>query len=154
MNINGSDLLIYAGGSVVAAAKSCRISMSVDMIEAAGQTDGKAREFVPAMKEWQISTTSLVTVAHTFFEGHGTSVRLTFAVRDKYGNILGDKMTGYGFLAKSEITAAVESLIKGSFVFQGVGELAREMDGLRDYNQKDLYDYNGGNRLRAPSSTL
>ena len=154
MIINGSDLLIYAGGSVVAAAKSCRISMSVDMIEAAGQTDGKAREFVPAMKEWQISTTSLVTVAHTFFEGHGTSVRLTFAVRDKYGNILGDKMTGYGFLAKSEITAAVESLIKGSFVFQGTGDLERATVGLCDCYGTELYDYNGTHRLCAPSSTL
>ena len=51
MTINGTNLLIYAGGSVIAAAKSCRISADVDMIEAAGQDDGKAREFVPAMAQ-------------------------------------------------------------------------------------------------------
>ena len=153
MTINGTNLLIYAGGSVIAAAKSCRISADVDMIEAAGQDDGKAREFVPAMNEWQLSTTTLVIVAHEFFEGHATTVRLTFAVRDRYGNLTGDKMTGYGFLAKSEIAASVESLITGSFVFQGTEALEYLLDGLRDSDQKDLYD-SDGNRLFAPSSIV
>jgi hypothetical protein len=151
MIIKGNDLLIYANGSVVAAARTCRISMDSDLIECAGR--GRYKLFLPSLGAWQVSVTSLVTRVSSFFTAPSTAVRLSFAVRDRYGTLLGDRMTGSAFIRKSEVTASVESLIQGQFTFQGNGALERVMDGLRDDDSNDLYD-DSNNRLRAPSSIL
>lgn len=152
--ILGNDLLIYANGAVVAAAKTCRISADAELIGCASASDGHSREFKLGKKGWQITVTSLVTTMRTWLETPDTAIRVSFVVRDKYGNLMGDRMTGMAFVKKSEVSASVGSLAQGQFAFQGTGALTRDVDGLRDFDTKDLYDYNGTNRLQAPSSTL
>ena len=154
MILQGNDLLIYAGVYVVAKAKTCRISLDADTLECSDATDGNARAFKLEKKGWKVTVTSLVTAAHTRFENLDSIIRLSFVTRDLYDNLTGDRMTGNAFITRSDVTANVGSLVQGTFVFQGTGALERVMDGLRDSDQKDLYDYQGGNRLRAPSSTL
>ena len=67
---------------------------------------------------------------------------------------MGDRMQGEGFMKSANISATVGSLTTGNITFQGSGELVRQMDALRDYDKKDLYDYNHQAQLMAPSSNL
>jgi hypothetical protein len=152
--IHGRNLLIYADGVAVAAARSCRITMDFDTIEMAGVDSGTYKYYVTAMSSWSIQVDKLVSNVRSIFEQVGTMVTLSFVVRDEYGNLMGDRMQGEGFMKSSNISATVGSLTTGNITFQGSGELVRQMDALRDYDQKDLYDYNHQAQLMAPSSNL
>ena len=154
MIVHGRNLLIYAGGSVVAAARTCRISMDFDTIEVAGVDSGQFKYHIQAMSSWTVTVTKLVAVVHTLFEENEQPVRLSFVVRDKYGNLMGDRMTGDALIKNVSVDATVGSLAMGSITFQGTGELIREIVGLCDYDGTELYDYNGNSRLCAPSSNL
>lgn len=153
-NIHGRNLLIYADGVAVAAARSCRITMDFDTIEMAGVDSGTYKYYVTAMSSWSIQVDKLVSNVRSIFEEVGTMVSLSFVVRDEYGNLMGDRMQGEGFMKSANISATVGSLTTGNITFQGSGELVRQMDALRDYDQKDLYDYNHQAQLMAPSSNL
>ena len=152
--IHGRNLLIYADGVAVAAARSCRITMDFDTIEMAGVDSGTYKYYVTAMSSWSIQVDKLVSNVRSIFEEVGTMVSLSFVVRDEYGNHMGDRMQGVGFMKSANISATVGSLTTGNITFQGSGELVRQMDALRDYDQKDLYDYNHQAQLMAPSSNL
>jgi hypothetical protein len=152
--IHGRNLLIYADGVAVAAARSCRITMDFDTIEMAGVDSGQYKYYVTAMRSWSIHVDKLVSNVRSIFEQVGTMVSLSFVVRDEYGNLMGDRMQGEGFMKSANISATVGSLTTGNITFQGSGELVRQMDALRDYDQKDLYDYNHQAQLMAPSSNL
>lgn len=152
--IHGRNLLIYADGVAVAAARSCRITMDFDTIEMAGVESGTYKYYVTAMSSWSIQVDKLVSNVRSIFEEVGTMVSLSFVVRDEYGNLMGDRMQGAGFMKSANISATVGSLTTGNITFQGSGELVRQMDALRDYDQKDLYDYNHQSQLMAPSSNL
>ena len=153
-NIHGRNLLIYADGVAVAAARSCRITMDFDTIEMAGVDSGQYKYYVTATSSWSIQVDKLVSNVRSIFEEVGTMVSLSFVVRDEYGNLMGDRMQGEGFMKSANISATVGSLTTGNITFQGSGELVRQMDALRDYDQKDLYDYNHQAQLMAPSSNL
>ena len=152
--IHGRNLLIYADGVAVAAARSCRITMDFDTIEMAGVDSGTYKYYVTAMSSWSIQVDKLVSNVRSIFDEVGTMVSLSFVVRDEYGNLMGDRMQGEGFMKSANISATVGSLTTGNITFQGSGELVRQMDALRDYDQKDLYDYNHQAQLMAPSSNL
>ena len=139
---------------MVAAAKTCRISMDSDLIEVAGVDSGQAKCYTYAMLSWTVTVTKLVTMVHELFESAGNFVRLSFVVRDKYGKLSGDRMTGDALIKSVSVDGATGSLVTGNITFQGNGELIREVVGLCDYDGTDLYDYNGNSRLCAPSSNL
>jgi hypothetical protein len=128
--------------------------MDVESIEIAGVDSGQYKYYVTAMRSWSIHVDKLVSNVRSIFEQVGTMVSLSFVVRDEYGNLMGDRMQGEGFMKSANISATVGSLTTGNITYQGSGELVRQMDALRDYDQKDLYDYNHQAQLMAPSSNL
>ena len=154
MIVHGRNLLIYVDGSVVAAARTCTMNMTVDTTQVSNPLNTRCKSFLPERKSWTVTVTKLVAVVHTLFEENEQPVRLSFVVRDKYGNLMGDRMTGDALIKNVSVDATVGSLATGSITFQGTGELIREIVGLCDYDGTDLYDYYGNSRLCAPSSNL
>lgn len=124
--IHGRNILIYAGGHVVAAARSCSISMSVDDTEVSNPADLKNRCYLTGRKSWNMTITKLVTVAHTFFENLDQEVRLSFMVRGSST----DRMTGNAIVKNVEVSGTVGSLTTGNFTFQGTGPLAYQSGDL------------------------
>ena len=116
--INGRNLLVYADGVAVAAAQSCKINVKVEDREISRPDFGDTLVFKPGRYEWSVSVSTLVTEFLSRFSNVGQTVQLTFGVRDTE-----DSMTGTAILTKSEVSASVGSLVKGSFTFQGVGVL-------------------------------
>lgn len=124
--IHGRNILIYSGGHVVAAARSCSISMSVDDTEVSNPADLKNRCYLTGRKSWNMTITKLVTVAHTFFENLDQEVRLSFMVRGSST----DRMTGNAIVKNVEVSGTVGSLTTGNFTFQGTGPLAYQSGDL------------------------
>ena len=124
--IHGRNILIYAGGHVVAAARSCSISMNVEDTEVSNPADLKNRCYLTGRKSWNMTITKLVTVAHTFFENLDQEVRLSFMVRGSST----DRMTGNAIVKNVEVSGTVGSLTTGNFTFQGTGPLAYQSGDL------------------------
>ena len=124
--IHGRNILIYSGGHVVAAARTCSISMSVDDTEVSNPADLKNRCYLTGRKSWTVTITKLVTVAHTFFENLDQEVRLSFMVRGSST----DRMTGNAIVKNAEVSGTVGSLTTGNFTFQGTGPLAYQSGDL------------------------
>ena len=124
--IHGRNILIYSGGQVVAAARSCSISMSVDDTEVSNPADLKNRCYLTGRWSWTVTITKLVTVAHTFFENLDQEVRLSFMVRGSST----DRMTGNAIVKNVEVSGTVGSLTTGNFTFQGTGPLAYQNGDL------------------------
>ena len=124
--IHGRNILIYSGGHVVAAARSCSISMSVEDTEVSNPADLKNRCYLTGRKSWNMTITKLVTVAHTFFENLDQEVRLSFMVRGSST----DRMTGNAIVKNVEVSGTVGSLTTGNFTFQGTGPLAYQSGDL------------------------
>jgi hypothetical protein len=61
MIIHGKDIIIKADGEVIAAAKSCELDVSADIIKTASPTDGQWQHGIAGRKSWRASCSHLVT---------------------------------------------------------------------------------------------
>ena len=138
--IHGRNLIIYANGEAIAAAKSCTVSMSIGDIEAASDTDGKAKTFLPTQKEWTVRCSTLVTSLIGHFANIGDTIRLSMVVCDWDKNPTHDRLTVDAIVTSASITASVGNLCSGNFQFKGTGELIRRRVALYDVDHKVLYD--------------
>ncbi len=143
----GRDLLVYADGVVVAAAKSCSLSMEADTLETAG-VDAGARSYMSGRKDWSVKVGNLVTSVQGHFAPIGAMLRLSMVICDELGNPTSDRLTGEAFVTGADVTGTVGHLVQGSFIFKGSGQLGILSVALRDSLQRDLYDSNG-NQLFA-----
>lgn len=116
--IHGNDLIVYQNGAAVAAAKSCVVSKSIDSIESANNTDGKARSFVPSLATWTVRVTGLVTNLENNLH---TSSIVQLSFRDR--NNTSDRLAGNAFVSSAEVTATWGNLAQMSMTFQGSGPL-------------------------------
>ena len=145
--INGRNLLVYADGVVVAAAKSCSLSMEADTLETAG-VDAGARSYMSGRKNWSVKVGNLITSVQGHFAPIGAMLRLSMVICDELGNLTSDRLTGEAFVTGADVTGTVGHLVQGSFTFKGSGQLGILSVALRDSLQRDLYDSNG-NQLFA-----
>lgn len=124
--ILGKNVYIYdstvQGAAIVAAAKSCTISKSVDIIEKASTTQGSAKEFTTGRYEWEVSINHLV-VSTAPFEGIlmvGNTYGLEINIETNIGVV---KKTGNAICTQADIQGATGNLATGSVKFKGTGLL-------------------------------
>lgn len=120
--ILGKNVFIYSGASgtspVIAAAKSCNISIKYDLIEKASSSQGVAKEYNYGRYEWELTVDHLVVSEHEF-QGinlaGGTRLLISVVINGvrKKGNVL---------CPQAGISAPVGSLAKGSITFKGDGQ--------------------------------
>lgn len=135
-------------GVAIAAAKSCTITKRVEAIETGNSADGRAKSYIPGLREWSVSVRALVTSMPDFFANPGQSVRLSIAVRDNYGEYTTDRVTGTAIIESAKITGTVGNLATAEVKFLGTGELAKPRVRLRDNQSTPLND-NQGTHLYA-----
>lgn len=123
----GKDIFIYSGENnqtaVIAAAKSCTISMQCEVKEKASTQSATAREFVAGRTEWEISISHLVVTSDPFagLLKVGTSVTVSVAI--KTGTNTYSRKNGTAICVQAEIGGSVGSLGTGQAKFKGTGEL-------------------------------
>ena len=122
--ILGRNVFIYRGGSstdttpVIAAAKSCTITIKYDIMEKASSTQSTAKEFTYGRYEWDLTVDHLV-VSASEFQGLNLAgnERLLISVV-----INGVRKKGYVLCPQAGLSAPVSGLATGSVTFKGDGE--------------------------------
>ena len=76
----GNNLIIKVGGTAIAAAKSCRISITADRQEVANAGDGKWRRYKWGRQKWSVQTNHLVTSIANAAGMVGTTVSLEVGI--------------------------------------------------------------------------
>lgn len=61
MIIHGKDIIIKADGEAIAAAKSCELDISAEVIKTASPTDGQWQHGIAGRKSWRATCSHLVT---------------------------------------------------------------------------------------------
>ena len=119
--ILGKNVFIYSGATgtspVIAAAKSCSITIKYDMIEKASSTQQNAKEFIKGRYEWDMTVDHLVTSGNEFQGLSLAGQRVLISVV-----INGVRKKGYVIVPQAGISAAVGGLATGSVTFKGDGE--------------------------------
>lgn len=125
MILHGKEIQVqkYDGSAIVAAAKTCDVSVNADIIETATPTSGTFRTFIAGRKDWSVSLGYLVTSGDMTSDllSVGSSVRLRILDMDA-----GEWLHGYAIVQQCHITGTIGSLAQGSFVFKGSGNLEYE----------------------------
>lgn len=119
--ILGRNVFIYSGASgtspVIAAAKSCSISIKYELIEKASSTQQKAKEYNYGRYEWDLTVDHLV-VSQNEFQGlslaGGTRLLISVVIN-------GVRKKGYVLCPQAGLSAPVSGLATGSVTFKGDG---------------------------------
>lgn len=118
----GKNIFIYSGSSgtspIIAAAKSCSISMKCDLIEKASSTQGTSKEYIAGRDEWDVSLDHLVTTGAPY-DGL-LKVRQTYALSIV---INGVRKYGTAICQQADIQGSVGTIGRGSVRFKGSGSL-------------------------------
>lgn len=77
MIIHGKDIIIKADGESIAAATSCELDVSADVIKTASPTDGQWQHGIAGRKSWRASCSHLVTDILDPVQMVGVEVSLT-----------------------------------------------------------------------------
>ena len=141
--MNGNNIIVLMDGVAIAAAKSCTITKRVEAIETANSADGRAKSYIPGLREWSVSVRALVTSMPDFFANPGQTVRLSIAVRDNNGEYTTDRVTGNAIIESAKITGTVGNLATAEVKFLGTGALERPRVRLRDNQGTPLNDSQG-----------
>lgn len=119
----GKNIFIYSGSSgttpIIAAAKSCTVSMHCDLIEKASSTQGISKEYVVGRDEWEVTLDHLVTTGSPFSG--------LIMVRGEYTLsivINGVRKTGRAICQQADINGSKGSIGTGTIKFKGNGLLA------------------------------
>ena len=115
-------LLDTNNNTVVAAAKSIEINVKCDTVERTSANSGLFREYITGRKDWNFQVSSLVTSSQ--FSGAKTMVGTTYAVKFSLQGSTAALMSGKAICTHAKITDQKGSIAKGSFVFQGTGDLS------------------------------
>ena len=119
--ILGKNVFIYSGATgttpVIAAAKSCTITIKYDMIEKASSTQSNAKEFIKGRYEWDLTVDHLVVSGNEFQGLSLAGQRVLISVV-----INGVRKKGYVICPQAGISGAVGGLATGSLTFKGDGE--------------------------------
>lgn len=118
----GKDLIVYADGVAIAAAKSCNVERSVSTIETSSPMDGASRTYIVGRSSWKVTVNVLVTEAASFLLEPGTVYTLSFGSRTDSS----DRLTGEAICTHAKITATKFNLCQGSFEFLGSGPLEQD----------------------------
>ena len=80
MIIHGKDIIIKADGEAIAAAKSCELDISAEVIKTASPTDGQWQHGIAGRKSWRATCSHLVTDILDPAQMVGVDVTLTINI--------------------------------------------------------------------------
>jgi len=125
-NINGTNLLVYIGGTAIGCATSSSISLNMSTIDttckdSAGWTDG-----IAGLRDWSIDTEALTQFDATYgFNDLVTAWKNRTLVTVRFStNVTGDEyFEGTAYITSLSEDAPMEDVTTFSVSFTGVGEL-------------------------------
>lgn len=149
---HGRNLIVALDGVAVAGAKSCKLKLSQDFIEACAPDSGRALEKIPTTYEWSVSVDCLVPNSNLPVSLKdkliaGTKCRLTFTDGG------GDNRTGFVYVKSCDESGTVGSLATFNASFESTGELYKyEQYHAKSFPEGMQWDLviNSGNMFLIP----
>lgn len=121
--MNGNNILVYSGGTPIAAMKSNEIQSESDLIEISTPTSSQWREFLGGRKSWSISVSYLVLADAGVKDLLKVGNTYTLKVKGRNASDA-DAVEGNAIMRTCGIRATWGNLVAGTFTFIGNGELA------------------------------
>lgn len=124
--VNGTDLLIYVGGTAVAHATSHSLSLSMDTRDATTKDSEGWTDRLEGLRSWEISGNALFAFDAAYgFDDLFTVYTGRTAVTVKFSSeVSGDKYySGSGYLTSLTLDAPTEDNASFAFTVQGNGTL-------------------------------
>ena len=129
--IHGKDLIVtIEGRGAIAAARSCKISVSQSLLDVCSPTSGRTMEKVPTTYSWSIgcecfcrNTQDMQYMLEAIKQG--TKMTLTWTVG-------GVAQTGEAYISSFDINGTVRSMVSISVNFDGSGPLTTSAAGIDD----------------------
>lgn len=122
-HIKGNDLIISLNGTAIAAAKSCDIQTGCELKEISSPSSATYRAYKAGRKTWRVTVNFLVNTTGLgvlTMKNIGTAYTLKAYIRN---NPVVDSLQGTAILLETHVTGAWGSLMQGSWVFQGSGDI-------------------------------
>ena len=125
--MNGKDIIVYSGGTAIAATTVNDISNAAELQPFSSPNTADYKEYRAKDKSWRIVTNYLVTSV-------GVALADLLKVGNTYTLVIGatgqtasskQGLTGTAICQECRITATNGNLCQGSFVFQGSGPLTQ-----------------------------
>lgn len=85
MILHGRNILLLADGTAIAAAKSCELNVSADVIKTASPSNGQWETGIAGRKSWRASCNHLVTSITNSLEMIGSQVTMRMQVAGELG---------------------------------------------------------------------
>lgn len=123
MVIHGRKIIVKAGGTAIAGAKSCEIIIDGDQIEVASPTTGTWRDFIAGRKEWSVTCGHLIPASGTPLKSNAAMVNTVVTLTIET-DMTGDTLTGQAIVETWKASGTVGNLATGTFQFRGKGALA------------------------------
>lgn len=120
--INGNNIYITLGGTMIAGSKSDEIQTECDMIEITNPSSGAWRQYMAGRKDWSFQTSFLITAVTDIRKLLNIGTSYTIVFRDR-NTTTGASVTGTAILKTCKISAVRGNLVTGSFAFQGSSAL-------------------------------
>lgn len=122
MVIHGKKIIVKVGGTAIAGAKSCEISIKGDQIETASPTTGEWRDFIAGRKEWSVTCGHLIPASGTPLKSNAAMVNTVVTLIIET-DMTGDTLTGQAIVETWKASGTVGNLATGTFQFRGKGAL-------------------------------
>jgi len=120
--IHGRKIIVKVGGTAIAGAKSCEISIKGDQIETASPTTGEWRDFIAGRKEWSVTCGHLIPAIGTPLKSNAAMVNTVVTLIIET-DMTGDTLTGQAIVETWKASGTVGNLATGTFQFRGKGAL-------------------------------
>lgn len=121
----GRNIIIFRDGVAIAGTRSNEVESKADVVQKSSPNTAEYKEYVVGDIGWSMQTSFLVTHIMTDITevlNVGQTYTLVFGPHPQY-SATKYGLKGEAILTQCKITASVENLIQGVFVFQGTGEL-------------------------------
>lgn len=120
--MNGNNILIYLGGSVIAATKSHKVRTEAKTIEKSSPASATWEEYLTRRKNWTLTVNYLVLTTEDIIDLLKVGNTYSLMVKGRGNNVT--EIAGNAILNVCEQTYTRGRLVEGVFQFQGTGGFA------------------------------
>jgi len=124
--INGTNFLIYVGGTAIAYSTSCSITPNMSTIDVTSKDSSGAKDILPGITDWSADIEGIVALdsasnVESLFTAYAARTRVMIKFS---GNVSGDSYWhGYAYITSVPISAPMEDKTTFSCSFEGDGVL-------------------------------
>ena len=129
--VNGTNLLVYVGGTAIAGSKTCKLTLSHDGRDTSTKDDSGYKTGAEGMRSWSVSCDGMVAFDASNYAPDDMSNLIINRTKVylKFGGVTSGQYywQGYAYLKSFDIDAGTEDSVTYSASFDGTGTVSQAM---------------------------